>query len=419
MLAVGVYLAKLGHTITFHTAEVFRQKVEKTGLRFVGTTGKADFDYRSPINLEGQGNLTALDLTNYALKKTITEALSDLDRDLQQILHESPVDVILTSSMYFGAFPLLLRSGKGRPAVIGCGVNPLMLGSVDCAPLSPPDNTPGGRRRIREINQQTQRAFAPMQEALNEALNKCSVPALSEFWMDAIYKLPDLVLQFSAEAFEFPRSDMPSNIHFVGPILPALADGFEEPAWWSELDGSKPVVLVTQGTLANRNLDDLIQPALTALANDNALVIAATGRSDHEGLRIPANARVESFVPFIHLLPKVDVMVTNGGFGAVQQCLSFGIPMVICGESEDKAFTAVRLGWSGAGINLKTGRPTVDQLHTAVHAVLANKSYQERAQRIQKNIAQYNSLEEMSRHIDAVLTHANQHAAYSTRRSVY
>jgi UDP:flavonoid glycosyltransferase YjiC (YdhE family) len=309
--------------------------------------------------------------------------------------------------MYFGAFPLLLRSGESRPPVIGCGVNPLMLSSVDCGLLSPPDNTPGGRQRIREATLQTQIAFAPMQEALNSALNKCSVPALSEFWSDAIYTLPDLVLQFSGEAFEFPRSDMPSHLHFVGPILPALVDDFEEPAWWSELDGSKPVILLTQGTLANRNLDDLIQPTLTALANDDVLVIAATGRSNHDGLLIPANARVESFVPFIHLLPKVDVMVTNGGFGAVQQCLSFGIPLVICGESEDKAFTAVRLGWSGAGINLKTGRPTVDQLHTAIHAVLATKSYQEQAQRIQKNIAQYNPLEEVSRHIDAVLAHAN------------
>jgi UDP:flavonoid glycosyltransferase YjiC (YdhE family) len=64
----------------------------------------------------------------------------------------------------------------------------------------------------------------------------------------------------------------------------------------------------------------------------------------------------------------------------------------------------VRLGWSGAGINLKTGRPTVDQLYAAVHAVLASKSYREQAQRMQQDIAQYHPLEEVSRHIDAVLT---------------
>lgn len=187
MLAVGVYLAKIGHTITFHTAEVFRQKAEKAGLRFVGTTGKADIDYRNPVNMEGRGNATFLEQTNYILKQTIAEALPDLDRDLQKILKESPVDLILTSVMYFGTLPSLLRSGENRPPVIGCGVNPLMLSSVDCGPLSPPDSTPEGRQRIRETNLHTQMAFAPMQEALNGALNQCSVPALSEFgWMPFI-----------------------------------------------------------------------------------------------------------------------------------------------------------------------------------------------------------------------------------------
>jgi len=407
LFAVGVHLAKLGHTITFHAAEVFRQKVEKAGLRFVAATGKANFDYRDPFHQEGRENPTAIEQRNYVLQQTVAEALPDMDRDLQQILKESPVDLILTSSMSFVAFPLLLRSGESRPPVIGCGVNPPMLSSVDCGLLSPPDNTPGGRQRIREANLRNEIAFAPFQKSLNDALKKCSAQPLSEFWADAIYKLPDLFLQFSGEAFEFPRSDMPSHLHFVGPILPALVEEFEEPAWWDELDGSKPVILVTQGTLANRNLDDLIQPTLTALANDDVLVIAATGRPDHDDLVVPANARVESFVPFLHLLPKVDVMVTNGGFGAVQQSLSFGIPLVICGESEDKAWTAVRLEWSGAGINLKTGHPTADQIHTAVHAVLANKSYREQAQRMQKDIAQHNPLEEVSRHIDAVLAHTS------------
>jgi MGT family glycosyltransferase len=405
MLAVGIHLAKLGHTITFHTASVFRQKVENAGLRFVGTSGKADIDYRDPTSFDGRENLTVMDRSNYFLKQTIIEALTDLDRDLRQILKESSVDLILTSSMYFGAFPLLLRVGERRPPVIGCGVNPLMLSSVDCGPLSPPDTTLGGRQRIREANLQTWMAYAPAQDGLNDALKKCSAPALSDFWMDAIYNLPDLVLQFSSETFEFPRSDMPSNLRFVGPILPGLVDAFKKPAWWGELDGSKPVILVTQGTLANRNLDELIQPTLTALANDDVLVIVATGRSDHDGLIVPTNARVESFVPFLHLLPKVDVMVTNGGFGAVQQCLSFGIPLVVGGVSEDKAFTALRLAWSGAGINLKTGRPTADQLHTAIHAVLADQSYQEQAQRIQKDIAQHDPLEEVARHIEAVLAH--------------
>jgi UDP:flavonoid glycosyltransferase YjiC (YdhE family) len=34
----------------------------------------------------------------------------------------------------------------------------------------------------------------------------------------------------------------------------------------------------------------------------------------------------KSYLPFEWLLPKVDVCVTNGGYGGVNRALSFGIP---------------------------------------------------------------------------------------------
>jgi hypothetical protein len=39
-----------------------------------------------------------------------------------------------------------------------------------------------------------------------------------------------------------------------------------------------PVVLVTQGTLANNDLTELIEPTLRALEHEDVFVIAATGR---------------------------------------------------------------------------------------------------------------------------------------------
>src|SRR5260370_42420496 len=48
MLSVGLHFAGLGHTVTFHTGEVFRAQVETTGLHFIGMTGRANIDYRNP-----------------------------------------------------------------------------------------------------------------------------------------------------------------------------------------------------------------------------------------------------------------------------------------------------------------------------------------------------------------------------------
>jgi MGT family glycosyltransferase len=364
-------------------------------------TGRANIDYRKPENSSEMGNLPERDRILNKLKYWFIDPLPDQHRRLRQILEETPVDLILTSSMYLGCFPMLLGPEEIRPPVIGCGVTPLILRSIDCG-LTTHDATPEGRKRNREEHFLLEKAFQPIADQLNLALAECAAPSVSGFWADSIYTLPDLFLQFTGDAFEFPRSDMPSKVRFVGPVLPNKSAAFKEPAWWSELDGSKPVVLVTQGTLANFDLQELIQPTLTALADDNVLVIVATGRADTGELIAPTNAKVEAFVPFVRLLPKVDVMITNGGYGAVQQALSFGVPLVAAGDTEEKAFTAARVGWTGAGINLGTRRPTPEQIQAAVRTILADSQYREQAQRLQKNFSRYDALAEIARSVDTL-----------------
>lgn len=402
MLSVGLHLAGLGHTVTFHTGEIFCSQVEAAGLHFIGMTGRANIDYRNPQSSAEEGGPTERDRILNNLKYWFIEPLPDQHRRLQQILEETPVDLILTSSMYLGCFPMLLGSKENRPPIIGCGVTPLILRSIDCG-LTTHDASPEGRKRNQEEHFLLERAFQPIADQLNLALAECGAASICGFWADSIYTLPDLFLQFTGDAFEFPRSDMPSKVQFVGPVLPNKSASFKEPAWFAELDGSKPVVLVTQGTLANFDLRELVQPTLTALADDNALVIAATGRADTGDLITPTNAKVEAFVPFVPLLPKVDVLITNGGYGAVQQAISFGVPLVAAGDTEEKAFTAARVGWTGAGINLGTRRPTPEQIRAAVHTVLACSQYREQAQRLQKNFSRYDALTEIAQSVNTMI----------------
>jgi MGT family glycosyltransferase len=402
MLSVGLHLSGLGHTVTFHTGEIFRSQVEAIGLCFTGMTGRANIDYRNPQSSAEKGVPTERDRILNNLKYWFIDPLPDQYRRLQQILEETPVDLILTSSMYLGCFPMLLGPRENRPPVIGCGVTPLILRSIDCG-LTSHDATPEGRERNQQEHVLLERAFQPVADQLNLALAECGAPSISGFWADSIYTVPDLFLQFTGNAFEFPRSDMPSKVQFVGPVLPRKSADFKQPAWCSELDGSKPVILVTQGTLANFDLQELVQPTLTALADDSALVIAATGRADTGHLIAPPNAKVEAFVPFVPLLPKVDVLITNGGYGAVQQALSFGVPLVAAGDTEEKAFTAARVAWTGAGINLGTRRPTPEQIRAAVHTVLADSQYREQAQRLQTNFSQYDALPEIARRVDTLI----------------
>lgn len=404
MLRVAEHLKKIGHHVTFNTSEHFRSRVEPTGVSFTPFIGKANYDYRTYNNIPEQGSVA--EHKAHLGKTFFADTIPDQHEGIQRILAREPIDLIVVDTAFFGIYPMLLGPKAERPKVIGCGVNPMFLCSEDCGYCLPPADTEEGRRAIEEERKKIQTGFQPIQDRVNAIMARYGVRPLPSLCLDWVYLLSDIFLQFTAEAFEFPRSDMPETVRFAGPVLPQKSEKFDAPEWWNELDGSKTVVLVTQGTLANRDFNEVIQPTLTGLADEDVLVVAAAGRSDTETLKVPQNARVASFVPFDQLLPKVDIVVTNGGYGAVNHAFSLGIPVVVAGETEEKDFIAARIGWTGAGINLKTRYATPEQVRTAVRSILTNRQHRDAADRLRNEFARYDALQEVAKTVEEVLADA-------------
>ena len=118
------------------------------------------------------------------------------------------------------------------------------------------------------------------------------------------------------------------------------------------------MVHVSQGTVANDDLEELVLPTMRALADHHVLVVVSTGGAPVDALGpLPPNVRAAEFLPYGELMPKVRVFVTNGGYGGLHFALGHGVPIVVAGDTEDKMETTRRVEWSGVGINLRTGRP--------------------------------------------------------------
>jgi UDP:flavonoid glycosyltransferase YjiC (YdhE family) len=206
-------------------------------------------------------------------------------------------------------------------------------------------------------------------------------------------------------SFEFPRK-LPPTVHFVGrpPIVPNQAP---LPPWANELDGSRKVVLVTQGTVANHDFGLLVSPTLAALADEkDLLVVVTTGGRPVDTIPgpIPANARVARFLPFEWALQKADAFVTNGGYGSVNQALSFGLPIVAAGMTEDKADVNARIAWSGVGIDLASNQPSPQAVREAVRAVLDQPDYRARAKAMAAEFAGIDTRAEIMRIINEVVS---------------
>jgi MGT family glycosyltransferase len=279
----------------------------------------------------------------------------------------------------------------GGPPWAAFGISVLPMGGPDVAPFGtglPPGSSFLQRLRNRLLSAATERVlFRDVVRHERAIRARLGIPDRSVPLLESTIS-PYLFLQPATPAFEYPRRNLPQSLHWIGPLLPEAADQ-PLPAWWPELDGDRPVVLVTQGTVATDD-SDLIRPTLQALADEPVLVVAA-GASDLAPAEVPANARVEQFVPFSALLPRVSAMVTNGGYGGVQFALANGVPLVVAGTTEEKPEIAARVDWAGAGIRLRTKKPTPELIRRSVRRVLDEPSFASGARRVATDYARHDA----------------------------
>ncbi len=110
------------------------------------------------------------------------------------------------------------------------------------------------------------------------------------------------------------------------------------------------------------------------------------------------------------------MFVTNGGYGSVNQAMSFGIPLVTAGLTEDKADVNARVAWSGVGIDLATNEPTPQALREAVRTVLDKSDYRSRASLMAGEFAAIDTRSEILR-IIGELSHSAADARWQPRQA--
>ena len=118
---------------------------------------------------------------------------------------------------------------------------------------------------------------------------------------------------------------------------------------------------------------------------------------------MPPNARVADLIPYAALLPRTDVMITNGGWGGVLAALAHGVPLVVAGGDIDKPEIAARVAWAGAGVNLRTGRPSARAVLHAWREVSTDASYRANAERIGALLREHDGPREVVEHTMALL----------------
>jgi MGT family glycosyltransferase len=404
MLTIARHLMGEGHRLFVLTGELFREQVMQTGATFIPFDSRVDFDYR---NLEqhfpDRGELApGNEQMALAFREYFAGSISVLDKQLRSLIAGVSPSVLLAENGFFGLLPLLTGLDE-RPPVICMGVTPLSFSSRDSifyGPRIPPAVLPDDCLRAQLVDDDTQHMIAGVQDSFNAALVADGYRELAEPFTDAMIVRPDRFLQLSTRAFEYPREELPESVGFIGPI-PGLQPSVKgAPRLFDDHD-DRPLVVVTQGTLANVDLAQLLAPSLEALAEEPVRVVIATGGRPwaRSSPALPANARLIAFPDFSYWLRRAAVLVSNGGYGSIQLALSSGVPVIVAGTGEDKKETATRVVWSGCGIDLRTSYPTGQQIRDAVRRILADPAYRQRAAMVSADFARHNALAEISRQV--------------------
>lgn len=393
ILGIARLLVRAGHEAIVYTGSVFRDRVTAVGAGFAPLPAAIDFDLRYPDQVFPERRaLTGAAAMRFDFEQIFVGPMVAQFDGLADLVERIRPQVVITENLFLGAVPLMLAPRERRPLVATASISFLPLPRADGLPngLGLPFLTePAARAALLDtVGPQAAAGFAPVQAAFDAALREAGVVPRGDP-LSAAVTFADAVWQGGVADLHYPLAHPAPQLDYIGtwPGVPASPAAL--PAWADRLDSGRRIVLVTQGTVNNVDLDQLVLPTMRALAHrDDLIVIGTGGGRDVTGIDVPANARLERYLPFDLVLPSVDAFVTNGGYGSVLQALANGVPMVIAGATEDKPEIAARLAWAGAGIDLRTDRPAEDAIAQAVGALLAVGSPQRsRARAIAQDFA--------------------------------
>lgn len=394
LTGLAMHLKSIGYDVRWYSSNTYAAKINKLGIAhypfvraFDISGGPVDQIFPEREQFKGQVAKLNFDMINVFILRS-----PEYFEDIQEIRKTFPFDLVI-ADVSFGALPLIRR--QMNIPVVAIGIVPLTETSRDLGPaglgLTPETGFFGRRKQdmMRFIADNI--IFRKSNKAFRKIFRDYDIDGSGSNIFDALTRQSDLLLQSGTPGFEYKRSDLGSNIRYLGPLLPYQAT-HQQVRWYdARLEQYDRVILVTQGTV-ERNPEKLIVPTLEAFKNSQHLVVVTTGGSQTAELKARYNAPniiIEDFIPFDDVMPYADVYVSNGGYGGVLLGIQHLLPLVVGGVHEGKLEINARVGYFKLGINMKTEKPTPEQVRQSVEAVFADEGYRKNVQALAKEFNRF------------------------------
>ena len=347
-LGVVKELVARGHEVWYYSYDMFREKIEGAGARFVSCDG-FDMEQRlSPKDAARVGKDLAFST------KILVDTTLALDEKVCADMERLKPDCIVADSM----------AAWGKAVALKLGI-PLVISNTTFA----------FNRHSAKI----------MKQSFGEMVNMfLAMPKISKDIKrlrargHQVKTVLDLIgsdenihtVVYTSPEFQPCSETFTDKFAFVGPSVRPAAGAFEK-------TGEK-LVYISMGTV-NNDMMPLYRRCIAALGETPYQVVMSVGDlvpvEDFGAL--PANISVFPHVNQIAVLEQADVFLSHCGMNSVSESLYFGVPLVMLPQTSEQKGVAERVKQVGAGLKLKKtdGSSILDGINT----VLGETSYQENA----------------------------------------
>lgn len=400
MAGLGRALVARGHEVVFYTGAKYRTVVEAAGCRFLPFTAATDFDDTDPeasFPAMRRGDGPAAMFSSF--REIFFGTAPGQVRDILDAHRREPFDAAVAEMTCFG--PMLVHELTGLPWVT-FSLSPLGLSSRQMPPPGLP--LAAGKGRVGRGRDAALRALMDftvnraVRRLHNRARRAVGLPATSAPGMDPAYS-SQLVLCQGVPELEPARPDLPEHVHHIGDAAFGTRTVEPAPGWLEQLDGNRPVVHVSEGTLG-RGHDSLVARAVEAFTGQDWQVVVG-GHHDLEDL--PVDVLAPDWVPHDQLFPRTDLFVTNGGYGGVLAALGHGVPVLIVPGEQDKPMVARNMRAAGVARVVPAKQATAERLRATAGDILGDRAMAARAQHIAHRMAQAGGADRAAARVEALL----------------
>ena len=395
LTGLAVHMKSLGSDVRWYSSSIYASKLNKLQIFHYPFQRAKDVNAENleqvfPERSQIKGIVKKL---NFDMINAFILRGPEYYADLLEIHRSFPFDVVVADCTFTG-IPFI--TDLMQVPVISIGVFPLIQESKDLAPsglgMTPSYSFMGKIKQALLRYAANKILFAKPNKVMKTLLTNFGIEHQDLFIFDLMARKSTLYLQSGTPGFEYARRDLPSNVRFIGPLLPYQSQKQRAPWFDERLNQYEKIVIVTQGTV-EKDIEKILVPTLEAFKDSDTLVIATTGGSGTEVLRKRFNSRnliIEDFIPFSDIMPYADAYITNGGYGGVLLGIESQLPLVVAGVHEGKNEINARIGYFNMGVNVKTEKPTPAQMKKAVIKVLSDDRYKQNVSKLAKEFSGYN-----------------------------